>query len=206
MTIFHACIPDWLDRICAWPILLYRKFKYGSAFRRIYLGHGFYTVVDPDDYYRFGRFKWHIRGNDKKMYAVRDVIVGPGKTRLRSLHREIMGNPLNFLIDHLNNIPLDNRTPNLRKATQSQNQQNINKRKNTSSRFIGVCFRTRFKKWSSHIDHNKKRIHLGYFDKEIDAAHAYDTAAAKFYGKHARLNFPHKPALSQLPKHIFYKP
>jgi hypothetical protein len=106
----------------------------------------------------------------------------------------------------LNNNPLDNRCPNLRKATQSQNQQNVNKRKNTSSRFVGVSFHSRFKKWTSHINHNKKRIHLGYFDKEINAARTYDNAAKKYYGKNARLNFPDKPALPQLPHHIFYSP
>jgi hypothetical protein len=69
-----------------------------------------------------------------------------------------------------------------------------------------VCFRKRYQKYYAQITYKKEKIHIGYFRKEVDAAHAYDKAARKYYGKHAKLNFPDKPALPQLPKHIFYKP
>lgn len=36
----------------------------------------------------------------------------------------------------------------------------------------------------------RKAIHLGYFDDPVDAAHAYDVAADKYFGKSASLNFP----------------
>jgi hypothetical protein len=35
---------------------------------------------------------------------------------------------------------------------------------------------------------NKKRIHLGYFKNEEEAAIAYNVAAVELYGEYARLN------------------
>ena len=106
------------------------------------------------------------------------------------MHREIMNDPKGFLVDHLDNNSLDNRRANLREATESQNRQNVPKRKNTSSRFIGVSFNKERKKWRARIDYEKKGVFLGYYDNEIDAGKAYDVAARKYYGEHAKVNFP----------------
>ena len=59
---------------------------------------------------------------------------------------------------------------------------------NQSSRFIGVCWRKATKKWIAKISINSKRIHLGIFEKEVDAAKAYNEAAIKYRGASARLN------------------
>ncbi len=189
MTSIQIKVPNWLDRILVWPILLYRFCKFGYAYRRIYLDEGLWTIVDVADYYFFARFKWYAAGNKNKYYATRGQRIGTDYIKLVRLHRLIMDAPKGVLVDHRNGDSLDNRRANLRLATRAQNCGNMRKRKNTSSRFKGVCFHKKYRKWTAYISVAKKRISLGYFDSEIEAAKAYDEAAKKYRGEFACLNF-----------------
>ena len=190
-------VPNWLDKICAWPAMVYRRRKYGCAYRRIPLGEGRFTIVEPCDFYWLNNFHWTITGNDEHIYAVRNVIKSGAKTTAIRLHREIMNSPKGLLVDHRNNNTLDNRRANLRLATHSQNCFNCRKRrKNTSSRFIGVSFDKHKVVWTAYISFHRKRIWLGCFETEIEAAKAHDEAAKKYHGEFARLNFPDGVAVS----------
>jgi hypothetical protein len=184
-------IPEWLDKICAWPAVEYRKLKYGYSFRRIYLGEGEWTIVDQADYYLYGNLRWSARGKGWGLYAVRDTKTEPGLTKMVYLHREIMNEPEGLLVDHRNNNGLDNRRSNLRLATHYENTCNRRKTKaKTTSRFIGVYFEKRTGRWVAQIRHRGKKIVLGRFKSEEEAARAYDEAAKKYHGEFARLNFP----------------
>jgi hypothetical protein len=192
-------VPNWLDRIFAWPVIAYRRRKYGYPFRRIPLGQGKFTIVDPPDYYRYGHLKWHLRGNGTELYALSSVLVGPLRTKILCLHREIMNAPAGMLVDHRNNVSLDNRGANLRLATHSQNMCNSRRNKtNCSSQFRGVSLLRSRGVWYAKIKINGKSIFLGYFDSEIDAARAYDRAAIKYHGEFARLNFPREDYANEI--------
>jgi hypothetical protein len=189
-------VPDWLDRIVTWPVLVYRWWKYGYTFRKIYLGEGKYAIVDQADYYWLKKYRWYIAGNGKEFYAYANIIIGPGKTKFVSMHRLIMNHPPGLLVDHRNNIPLDNRRANLRSATQSQNRQNSKKKKNTTSKYIGVHLDKHTGKWKARLRINGKEKQLGRFVNEEEAAKAYDIAAKQYYGECAKLNFPDDKAQS----------
>jgi len=193
MASIQIRVPDWLDGIFVWPVTVYRKWKYGYPYRRIYLGEGRFTIVDPHDFYWFNNFHWCLKQNGPRLYAVRLIGASDNRTRILSLHREIMKAPPTLLVDHRNGNGLDNRRDNLRLATHSQNQCNKGKsRSNSSSRFIGVYFEKRSGRWVAKIVLHGKRIWLGRFTDELSAAHAYDKAALEYHKDFARLNFPNQ--------------
>jgi hypothetical protein len=81
-------------------------------------------------------------------------------------------------VDHINRDKLDNRVANLRIVDYNSN--NRSKRvMGKSSRFPGVHWHKRYRKWQAKIRVDKKQIHLGYFACEKDAARAYRAAFRK---------------------------
>ena len=85
-------------------------------------------------------------------------------------------------VDHRFGDKTDNRPSRLRMATNHQNQLGSRKVKaGASSKYRGVCFCRRDGTWRATVSINHKRIHVGSFKDEIEAATAWD-AAAKEHG------------------------
>lgn len=150
------------------------------------LTRGKAALVDDSDYPRLSQFKWYARKDEGRFYACRAVTVSPNKQKLIQMHREIIGGTLK--IDHRDGNGLNNQRYNLRPATTSQNGQNRRKFAPASSPYKGVCFSKRDTKWLSRIAVNGRRVLLGYFLSEQDAARAYNDAAKKYFGEFANLN------------------
>ena len=151
-----------------------------------------YAIVDPEDYERLSKYEWEARRTRKSpFYAVRKAM-HPTKKKLTLIymHREIIEVADGLFTDHINHNSVDNRKANLRPATQTQN--NRNRRKfavPSKSKYKGVYWKKHIKKWVAQIGVNRKVIHLGCFEKEKDAAKAYDEGAKKYHGEFASLNF-----------------
>jgi hypothetical protein len=101
--------------------------------------------------------------------------------------------------DHVNHNGLDNRKANLRPATHTQNvwhRRKFNGRTSggfklaSRSKYKGVDWAHSMNRWRARILVNGKRIYLGSFNSELEAAKAYDLAAKKHHGQFATLNFP----------------
>jgi hypothetical protein len=176
-------------------VLLYRRLRYGCAFRRIPLSRGKYALVDPDDYDRLSKYNWHMVGDKGAFYAVRNTGQRRGAKRIVvKMHREVLRVPDGMFVDHINHNGLDNRKANLRPATQAQNARNRRKvqRGNFHSKYKGLTWYRREKRWAVRIMVDRKSKFIGYFDNERDAAKAYDMAAKKYHGQFAALNFPNE--------------
>ena len=86
------------------------------------------------------------------------------------------------LIDHINGDPLDNRIANLREATTFENAQNIKKpQKNNSHGTLGISYVPNKKLWRARIGVNGKRIYIGKYKSQEDAAQAYLEAKRKYH-------------------------
>lgn len=79
-----------------------------------------------------------------------------------------------IVVDHKNEIKSDNRLENLQIITSRENV--TRSIKNSSSKYSGVSWDTRSKKWKSRIVIDAKRICLGVFDTEEEASRYYENA------------------------------
>jgi hypothetical protein len=156
--------------------------------RLIPLTRGQFAVVDARDYPVLSQYTWFVEGTDKNYYAVRKE---NGKSI--KMHRQITNAPDHLVVDHIDHNGLNNRNTNLRNATFTQNCQNQRRLSHKTSKYKGVHWNKRQKKWAAQIHCNNKKYHLGYFTDEIEAAKAYDKKAVELHDEFACLNFPVSP-------------
>jgi len=91
-------------------------------------------------------------------------------------------------VDHIDRDPLNNHVSNLRWVTKNENSRNISSHKYSTSKYKGVHFDKRHRKWRVQLRINNKNKHLGYFHCEIEAALVYNKKAKEICGEFALLN------------------
>jgi hypothetical protein len=135
--------------------------------------------------------RWNARYAGK----VAGIVHRGGYLRVKStyVHRLIweMHNgpiPEGMQIDHVSGDRADNRLGNLRLATPKQNAQNKRARRCSTSPFVGVSWSSDKQKWVAQINANGVNRYLGAYEKQTDAAAAYNVAARATYGAFANIN------------------
>ena len=83
-------------------------------------------------------------------------------------------------VDHIDNNKSNNRIDNLQLLTARKNSNKYRMTmENKKSKYIGVGWHKHTKKWIARLVLNGKRLSLGYFVNEIDAANAYQNKLAE---------------------------
>ena len=127
-----------------------------------------YALVDAVDSDWLNQWRWSFQGG----YAYRTVRLDGGKRRSPIyMHRAILGLSAGdgFECDHKNRDRLDNRRENLRKVPKGVNIQNQMGRVRTSAH-RGVAWDKQRCKWESYLSVRGKKVKLGRFASEIEAA------------------------------------
>ncbi len=110
------------------------------------------------------------------------------RTGQESMHQIIFGRKARkgYKIDHVDSNGLDNRRKKLREITNSGNASNRIKKKETTSKYIGVT--KTGPKWTALISFNRCKYYLGRYHNEKDAAKIRDAYAVHYYKNEATLN------------------
>lgn len=148
-------------------------------------------AMSTDDYKKVSKFKgvsWHSRDNKWQAQIMVDGIVkhlgyfksDEAAARKYDGYAGALDRPMNF--------PGGEGTGRASKRRQNRVASTVKK----ASAYVGVHWDRREARWRTEISVQRKRIHLGYFDDEKEAAQAYDRAAAP-HGR--RLNFPPSDSL-----------
>ena len=160
-----------------------------GAQTRIPLMDGTYVLIDTEDLPRVGAYYWCRHEN---------VISTKENGHFITLHSLLLGKVARgHSFVNLNGDRSDYRKANLAiipltlRAGRSRKQQS-----DCTSTYKGVCFKDGV--WHATIGKGGRRIELGTFNNEIDAARTYDEAARRQYGMFAALNFPREGEVSCL--------
>lgn len=153
------------------------------------LTHGKVTIIEDADCHLVdnGRTWYAVEKSSGKWYAACRL-----NYKTVFMHRLLLGLSAGDgkKADHIDGNSLNNRRSNLRITDSFGNNRNRNKRTASVYTYKGVCLDKQNNKWSAYIGCAGKKIRLGRFMSEEEAARAYDEAAAKLFGDFAKLNFP----------------
>lgn len=130
------------------------------------------VLCDLEEWENLKKYYWNLNSNG--------YVISVIKGKLVPMHKIIMPDKNNEVVDHINRNKLDNRKENLRYTTYMVNAQNRSLSSRNTSGHTGVY---KFKnKWQASIKANKKNYFLGYFLTKEEAIIAREKAE-KIYHK-----------------------
>lgn len=143
------------------------------------------AIIDDRDYDLVSPYRWYCHEKRGIPYAAAAIKRQGRHDGTLLMHQLITGWSLT---DHVDHDTLNNQRSNLRPATPGQNAQNRRSIRGTTSRYKGVAWNRRLKKWQAAIKIDGQSKYLGVFPVEEAAALAYNAAAEKAFGQYACLN------------------
>lgn len=157
----------------------------------VLLTRGYHALVSLEDIDRVSQIKWRVRiDSDGRPLAVAHKPGSGKRGKEITLHRFIVDAQPGQIVDHINGDTLDDRRSNLRVCRNAENIRNQRPhRDKRTSKLKGVYFQPSRRSFRAQITVDRRKINLGNYPTEVEAAHAYDNAARRHFGDFARLNF-----------------
>lgn len=149
------------------------------------LGRGYVTVIDRADAENVCQCSWYANVKNKvNVYATGS----PDGKRAVGLHLFLTGFPAGMIVDHRNLDALDNRRANLRITPEAKYIRCNRGRVRPGVPYKGIRWDADRRKWAAVVTVNKRPRYLGRYETAVDAAKAYNVAAAEAFGEFAVLN------------------
>lgn len=152
------------------------------------LSRGRVALIDESDLSVVEQYTWHATDHKHISYA---ACSRNRKTSGKCLymHRLLMNPEPDQHVDHINGNGLDNRRSNLRLCTNAQNRRNIHVTRGVSQyKGVAFCKSNKVRVWEAYIWFENRKIGLGCYETQKEAARAYNAAAIQYHGEFACLN------------------
>ena len=148
------------------------------------------AIVDDGDYDLVAQYKWRrLVSPDGMVYARGREINSRPPYRSVLMHRLITRARKEEQVDHRDGNGLNNTRRNLVPGTASGNQRSFKRKlRRCYSRFRGVTWYKSNRKWGAILATANNRRFLGLFEREIDAAKAWNAAAVNAGYSESALN------------------
>jgi hypothetical protein len=129
-----------------------------------------YTLIDRSDAEWASQYRWYL---DAYGYVRRDQMIDNQRQHIL-MHRELLGlvHGDGLTGDHIRLMKTDNRRSELRIIQRAEQQQNLPSQRGSSSKYRGVSWQSKIKKWRATVTHQSKTHNLGTFVSEEAAAEA----------------------------------
>lgn len=134
-----------------------------------------YALVDDSDYEWLSQYSWRLLEVKYKGKVWRYAVHTKGLRPHFSMHRKVLGlsgKGRRLEADHLNGNGLDNRRSNIRAVTHAQNLQNKSANRRSTSKFRGVHWNRKDRRWRAKVRLNGKIVFERNFSSEQEAAEA----------------------------------